>query len=115
MRIVTKKELLELPPYTIFRAWEPNVWDFYDWQIKTGKNFGAYELSPNPEGDASEAVEPIYDWDGELDEKDEQLFAVLEKQDIVLMQNRLALVMEKCDFAAIAATGVETFEVMPRS
>ena len=114
MRIVTKKELLELPPYTIFRAWEPSVYDYDEWVIKTGKDFGAYELSPNPAGDASEEVEPVYDWDGKLDEKDEQLFAVLEKQDIVLMQNRLALVMEKCDFAAIAATGIETFEVMPR-
>lgn len=107
MRVVTKKELLELPPYTLFRAWEPSVWDFYDWQVKTGKNFGAYELSPDPAGDASEEVEPVYDWDGELDEKDGQLFAVLEKQDIVLMQNRLALVIEKCDFEQVRQIGRE--------
>lgn len=110
MRIVTKKELLELPPYTIFRAWEPNVWDYYDWQVKTGKDFGAFELSPDPE-ELGEAVEPVYDWDGQLDEKDNQLFAVLEKPEVELLQKRLALVMEKCDFAAVAKTGVEPYEV----
>ena len=111
MRIVTKPELLELPPYTMFRAWEPNVWNYYDWQIKVDKDFGAYELSPSPEGIDTENVEPIYDWDGQLDENDNQLFAVLEAKDIELMQKRLSLVMEKCDFNAISNAGKEPWEI----
>lgn len=97
-------------PYVIFRAWEPNAWDFYDWQVKTGKDFGAFELSPDPE-DRDEAVEPAHDWDGQLDENDNQLFVVLEKPEVELLQKRLDLVTEKCDFAAVAKTGVEPCEV----
>ena len=111
MRIVTKQELLKLPPYTMFREWVPTSWNYYDWDIKTGQTFGAFEFSPSPEGRDDEDLEPVYDWDGQLDYEDNQLFAVLEKKDIELMQKRLALIIEKGGFDAISNAGKETWEI----
>lgn len=110
MRIVTKKELLELPPYTLFRKWTHDVYLEDEWNIKTGKDFGAYSLSPDTEK-SLEDLEPIWDWDGNLDLEDGSLYAVAEREDIQRMQDRLSLVMQKCDFETLKATGKEPWEV----
>jgi len=108
MRFVTKKELLEMPPFTMFR---PTTCDSVESckgepEIKTGMDFGAICFLPMS---IHEDVEETYDWDGNLDLEDTDKFIVFEKEDIELLQKRLALVLENCDFEKVHQIGCNPY------
>lgn len=104
MRFVTKNELLEMPPFTMFR---PTLSDCVasctgEPEIKTGMDFGAICFLPMG---LHEEVAETYDWDGKIDLEDTDKFIVFEKEDIELLQKRLALVLENCDFEKVRQIG----------
>lgn len=106
MRFVTKAELLQMPPFTMFRpTYSDSVNNCYDGpEIKTGMDFGAICFLPMG---LHEEVAETYDWDGNLDLDDTDKFIVFEKEDVELLQKRLALVLENCDFEQVRQIGRE--------
>lgn len=110
MRIVTKQELLELPPYTFAREC-PNG-DFRGVSdeviIKTGTDFGAFSLLQGFH--VNEDVLETWDWDGNVDVDDDAMFVVYEKEDLSLLMKRLMLVIARCDFTKIAQVGKPVVE-----
>lgn len=110
MRFVNKEELLQMPPCTMFR---PTYGDCVeschgDPEIKTGMDFGAICFLPMG---LHEEVAETYDWDGKLDIEDTDKFMVFEKEDIELLQKRLALVLENCDFEKVRKIGTNPYEM----
>ena len=110
MRIVTKQELLELPPYTFAREC-PNG-DFRGVSdeviIKTGTDFGTFSLLQSFH--VKEDVLETWDWDVNVDVDDDAMFVVYEKEDLSLLMKRLMLVLARCDFTKIAQTGKPVVE-----
>lgn len=104
MRFVNKEELLRMPHFTMFR---PTYSDCVESchgeaEIKTGTDFGAICFLPMS---LHEEVMETYDWDGKIDLEDTDKFIVFEKEDIELLQKRLALVLENCDFEQVRQIG----------
>ena len=112
MRVVNKKELLEMPPYILFRKCYHGMIESCtgEAEIKVGQDFGAIGLLPG--FSLHEEVEETWDWDGKLDVEEDETFLVFEKADIELLQKRLELVMNECDFGKVAQIGCEASEFL---
>lgn len=112
MRVVNKKELLEMPPYILFRKCYHGMIQSCEGEaeIKTGQDFGAIGLLPG--FSLHEDVAETWDWDGKVDVEENETFLVFEKPDIELLQKRLELVMKECDFGKVAQIGCEAEEYL---
>lgn len=110
MRFVTKEELLQMPPFTMFRPTSSDCVESChgEPEIKTGMDFGAICFLPMG---LHEEVAETYDWDGKLDIEDTDTFIVFEKEDVELLQKRLALVLENCDFEQVRKIGKNPYEM----
>lgn len=112
MRVVNKKELLEMPQYILFRKCYHGMAQSCEGEaeIKSGQDFGAIGLLPG--FSLHEEVKETWDWDGKVDVEEDDTFLVFEKADIELLQKRLELVMTECDFDKVAQIGCEAEEYL---
>ena len=109
MKIVGLKEFLTLPPWTMFRKYQPCYTDDLLWkQASLGERDFIYTSASMPDGDSSEHVfaacedmaengtsYPIEDWtarDGTF--VDDQLFMIYEEEDILKVQGYIGSALQ---------------------